>query len=66
MKILCRVVGAGKGKERGGEGREHRAQSPCFKLREKAPFSVFLLIYNKNILKQQHTQNPAKTAEIDY
>ena len=31
----------------------------------KAPFSIFLRLFNKNIFKQQHAENAGKSAEIN-
>ena len=46
-----------------GEGTGYR--SSCFKLELKAPISTFPHFFNKNILKQEHAANAAKSAEID-
>ena len=55
-EILCRGAGAGRG---------HRAEGPCFKLGQEAPFSTFLRLFNKNILKQEHKERAVKSAKID-
>ena len=46
-------------------GGDHKAQASCKHIAWKAPFSVFPRLFNKNILKQQHAENAAKSAEID-
>ena len=46
-------------------GGGYGAPTPCFKLGSKTPVSVFLFLFNKSILKQQHVENSAKGAEID-
>ena len=55
-EILCRGAGAGRG---------HRVEAPCFKLGQKAPFSIFLRLFNKKILKQEHAERAVKSAKID-
>ena len=48
-----------------GRGEDTGYRSSCFKLELKAPISTFPHFLNKNILKQEHAANAAKSAEID-
>ena len=43
----------------------HRTHASLFKLGWKASISIFLCLFNKSILKQQHAENTAKCAKID-
>ena len=50
---------------REGWERDTGHRLPCFNLGWKAPFSIFLILLNKRILKQQHGENAARNAKID-
>ena len=48
-----------------GRGKGTGYRPFCFKLELKAPVFTFPHFFNKNILRQEHAENAAKTAEID-
>ena len=48
----------------GGKGEEVRGIVPLFFLK-KASFSIFLRLFNKSILKQQHADDGARGTETD-
>ena len=45
--------------------RAHGAGPPFFQLRWKALLSIFLHLFNKIVLKQQHAENTVESAELD-
>ena len=59
-EILCRVTRV----VWGGKGEEARGIVPLFFLK-KASFSIFLRLFNKSILKQQHADDGARGTETD-
>ena len=58
-EVLSREEGVAEGRGR------VQGTAPLFQIRMNTPFFILLRLFNKSILKQQHAENTAKSAEKD-